>query len=157
MKFEHNFTVGTDIEKVWDFILDLKKISICIPGCEKIEALTEDSFRAIVKVGISLLKAQFDVKIFVTEKNHPIHVAIKVSGKANRIGSTMEATSSIDLRPIAEGRVQIGWSAEVTVTGKLASFGQRVMQMTGKRLINQFVNCLKQRLESTEPQIAQVS
>jgi len=41
MKFQGNLLIARPIEKVWDFLWDVEKLSHCIPGCQGVKTLKE--------------------------------------------------------------------------------------------------------------------
>jgi carbon monoxide dehydrogenase subunit G len=41
----------------------------------------------------------------------------------------------------------MSWQADATVSGKIASLGQRLMESQAERIIREFFECLRQKLE----------
>jgi carbon monoxide dehydrogenase subunit G len=65
-------------------------------------------------------------------------------GKAGRF--TMKTT--IELKEETGGGVQVSYSCEANIIGKLAMFGNRIIQAKAKQVEEEFTKNLKNRLET---------
>ena len=59
MKIEGAHDIPAPRQKVWEAFLDPERLRQAIPGCEKLEALGNDEFRAVMKVGVAAIKGTF--------------------------------------------------------------------------------------------------
>ncbi|MFQ5762322.1 MAG: CoxG family protein [Candidatus Bathyarchaeia archaeon] len=148
LKFETAFNVNVSRQRAWDVLLDAESIYTCIEGCERIEPLGEDKYKAAIKIGISFLKAKFAVDVAIVDKTPPAHAKTVISGKDNTLGSTVEATMLVDLDEISPQETRIQWSAEINLTGKIASLGHRVIGPIADKKIAAFVECVKKKVSS---------
>ena len=55
----------------------------------------------------------------------------------------------MDLTEISEKEVEVFYSANTRVVGRLATFGERVMRATAKKLGEQFAQNIRAKLEET--------
>jgi hypothetical protein len=147
LKFERSFRVNTSRQRAWDVLLDAESLYSCIEGCEHVESLGLDKYSAIVKVGISFLKATFLAEVTITEKKPPVHAKILMSGKDSDLGSSVDAIMTIDLDEVSPQETNVGWSAEVNLVGKVASLGQRIVAPLAEKKISAFVECVKKKLD----------
>ena len=53
MKIEGSHDVPAPRQKVWDAFLDPRQLQKAIPGCEKLEAVGADEFKATLKIGVA--------------------------------------------------------------------------------------------------------
>ncbi|MBI2153909.1 MAG: hypothetical protein HYV92_06065 [Candidatus Rokubacteria bacterium] len=51
MKIEGSYDVSARRQKVWAAFLDPAQLATAMPGCEKLERLGPDEYRAILKIG----------------------------------------------------------------------------------------------------------
>ena len=51
MKLEGEYEVPAPREKVWDAFQDPASLQKAIPGCEKLEAIGNDEYKATLKIG----------------------------------------------------------------------------------------------------------
>src|SRR6266480_4440291 len=60
MKIEGTYDVPVPRKKVWDAFLSPAQLKKAIPGCEKLEALGNDEFKATMKIGVAAVKGTFE-------------------------------------------------------------------------------------------------
>ena len=41
MKFQGNLSIARPVEKVWEFLWDIEKLTSCIPGCEGVKTIKD--------------------------------------------------------------------------------------------------------------------
>ena len=56
MKLEGEYEVPAPRAKVWDAFQDPSVLQKAIPGCEKLEAIGNDEYKATLKIGIGGVK-----------------------------------------------------------------------------------------------------
>src|SRR2546429_9143801 len=71
MKLEGSYDVAAPRAKVWEAFLDPKQLRKAIPGCEKLEALGPDEFKATLKIGVAAVKGTFEGKVRLADKKPP--------------------------------------------------------------------------------------
>ena len=64
MKLEGSHDVPAPRQKVWDAFLDPATLRQAIPGCEKLDALGNDEFKATMKVGVGGVSKMMADKFF---------------------------------------------------------------------------------------------
>jgi carbon monoxide dehydrogenase subunit G len=53
----------------------------------------------------------------------------------------------VDLKEVSPGQVEISYKSDVSIVGKLAMFGDRVMKAKSKQVEEEFTNALRERLK----------
>ncbi len=147
MLVEQKFRVKAPIQKVWDFILDPEKIGACIPGCEKVEVVGDKVYESSVKVKVGLISLTMKSKTTVTETDPPRHLKSVTEGQDALKAGTFHQESVLDLTEISSNEVEVSYSANTRVVGKLATFGEKIMRATAKKLGDQFAKNIQVRLE----------
>src|SRR5881628_3743756 len=71
MKLEGSYDVPAPRAKVWDVFLNPKQLRKAIPGCEKLEALGDDEYKATLKIGVAAVKGTFEGKVRLLDKKQP--------------------------------------------------------------------------------------
>ncbi|HEY7417343.1 MAG TPA: carbon monoxide dehydrogenase subunit G [Ktedonobacteraceae bacterium] len=148
MEFSGKQTIAANIDKVWEYLLDVNKVAACAPGFQSLEELEAEHWRAIVSVGVGPVKAKFTMDVTRPEMHEPESMVVKARGKAP--GSAVELSGNMRLSPVDEGHTQMDWTAHVTVSGTIASVGARLIGGTAEKLTGQFFDCLKNNLEAPE-------
>ena len=147
MKFEGTVGIGASRDKVWAFLMDPNQVGQCGPGVESIDVIDETHFKAKAKVGVGFIKAHFTIAMAMTDLDAPNHATIKAHGQAP--GSAVDATAQMALRDgDGAGSTVMDWSADVNISGTLASVGARMIEGTAHKMIDQTFDCIKAKLET---------
>ena len=148
MDFSGTQTIAAPIEKVWAYLLDVHKVAACVPGFQSLEELGEEHWKAVVAVGVGPVKAKFTLDVTRPEKHEPDLMVVQGRGKAP--GSTVDLSGRMNLSAIDAEHTRMDWTAQVTVSGTIASVGARLLHQTAEKLTGQFFECLKTKLQTAE-------
>ncbi len=144
--FEGTVNINASRSEVWAFLTDPYKVSQCMPGVESIEALDGNrKFKATLTIGFGSVKARFTGDAEFAEIEEPNRATLKAHGNAP--GSAMDVTSLMMLSDGPGGTIELKWTADITVVGKLASLASRLMGSITRKLSNEFFNCFKKKIE----------
>jgi len=146
MKFSGTVQINAPRDRVWAFVTDPNQVGQCGPGVESIEVVDESHFKAAAKVGIGFISARFNVNMEFAELAAPDRALIKAHGQAP--GSAVDATATMTLSGPAEGPTAMDWSADVMLSGTMASLGARLVEGTANKMIGQTFDCMRSRLEA---------
>ena len=147
MKLEGEVTIQADRQAVWDFLTDAEAISLCAPGLESMKIIEPDKqFEAVAAVGFGTVKVRFVTNVKWVELDPPNMAKMNAHGTAP--GSAADVEGEMRLEDIPEGGTRMSWSAEVVVSGTLASLASRMMGSVSKKIANTFFDCVKGHVES---------
>ncbi len=147
MHFEGTEEIAAPQDKVWAFVIDPTQVGQCGPGVESVEAVDASHFKAKAKVGIGFITAKFNADGEMIVISAPEHAEVKIHGQAP--GTAADAVATIKLSAgAAAGSTTMDWSAEVNISGTLASVGARLIEGTANKLIAQTFACMKTKLEA---------
>src|SRR4029434_2349961 len=68
MKLEGSYEVKAPRQKVWSAFLDPETLRKAIPGCEKLEMIGPDEYKATLKIGVGAVKGTFEGKVRLSDK-----------------------------------------------------------------------------------------
>jgi len=145
MHFDGTFEVKAKRGKVFNFLMDPKKISGCMPDLQKLDVKSPDDFVAVIRAGVSFIKGDFTMHFTAAERNPPAHAKLVAHGTG--IGSTVDLETTMDLAESEKGTT-MKWVAEARVGGRIASVGQRLLSGQAEKIIKQLFQCLQKQLES---------
>ena len=80
------------------------------------------------------------------EQQPPDRALIKAHGQAP--GSAVDATAEMKLSDGPDGSTVMDWSADVDLSGTLASVGARLIEGTARKMIGQTFDCMRAELEA---------
>jgi carbon monoxide dehydrogenase subunit G len=146
MRFAGSVDIDAPRDKVWAFVIDPNQVGQCGPGVESIDLVDETHFKATARVGIGFINARFVVNMEMAELVAPDRAVIRAHGQAP--GSAVDATAAMTLTDGATGGTKMDWTADVTISGNLASLGARLIEGTANKMIGQTFDCMKSKLEA---------
>ncbi len=146
MQFKGTLDISAPRDRVWAFLMDPNQVGSCGPGVESIEVIDADHFKARAKVGVGFISARFVVDMTVAERNEPELAVLKAHGQAP--GSAVDATADMRLSGPEAGPTTMDWSADVAISGTLASVGARMVEGTANKMIGQTFECIRSKLEA---------
>src|SRR5256884_8745656 len=80
MKLEGSYEVKAPREKVWNAFLDPVTLQKAIPGCEKLELVGNDEYKATLKIGVAAVKGTFEGKGRLLDKKPPESYRLSAEG-----------------------------------------------------------------------------
>jgi carbon monoxide dehydrogenase subunit G len=147
MLIEETFSVKSPIQKLWDSLLDPAIVGPCIPGCEKVEPINDREYDSIIKAKVGFIAVRFKIRTVIEEMD-PLHF-IQTVGQGNelrKLGHFKQKTR-IDFKQLSENETEVSYQSDVTIVGKLATFGDRILKAKAKEVGKQFADAVKKRLE----------
>jgi uncharacterized protein len=147
MKIDKSFTIDAPQDSVWQFVSDPEKVGLCFPGCQEIEALGDDKYKASIKVQMGPIRTVFKVYFEVTEQRPPDYAAYSSRGEEENRASRMKAESTLTLSPLDENRTRVRYTSDVSIVGRLGKFGLNVMKNKADSMGDEFIQALRSRIE----------
>jgi uncharacterized protein len=145
MKLEGAYEVPAPRTKVWDAFQDPDQLRQAIPGCEKLEALGPDEYKATMKVGVGGVKGTFEGKVRLADKNPPDSYRMAVEGSGGP--GFIRGDTVITLSDSGAG-TRVSYTADVQVGGLIASVGQRMLGGVAKMMADKFFNRMGELLQA---------
>jgi len=145
MKLEGSYEVSAPRKKVWDAFLDPKVLKQAIPGCEKLEAIGPDEYKATMKVGVGGVKGTFEGKVRLSDKNPPDSYKLAVEGAGGP--GFIRGETVITLTDSGSG-TKVSYTADLQVGGLIASVGQRMLGGVSKMMADKFFNRMSELLQA---------
>lgn len=149
MNLKGDVTIHAPRKKVWDFMTDPNQIGQCVPGVEKIETIEPlKLYRGTVSVGLGSVKARFSGDVEIVELDEPNRARLKAHGTAT--GSAADALSEMSLSDGADDSTLVHWTADINVSGQLASLASRLMVPVSQKLAGVFYDEVRKRIEAVD-------
>ena len=148
MQLEGKLTLKGPIKKIWDTLLEPETLLSCIPGAEKIERVDEKTYDCVVKQKVGPISVKFKFRSVLTKIEPPAHLEMEGEGEDVTKAGHFVQKSVVDLRENPSGEVEVSYRSEVTIVGKLAMFGDRIMRAKAKQVEGEFTKALQERLKS---------
>jgi uncharacterized protein len=148
MVIEGSFTVDAPIDKLFDFMLKPESIMTCIPGTESVRIIDDNSYECIVKQKVGIITAKLKFINRMTKVEKPTRLEIEGEGEdVTKLGHFKNKTS-VDLKEVSPGKVEVAYKSDVSIVGKLAMFGDRIMRAKAKDVEKDFTKNLQEKLKA---------
>ena len=150
-KIEERFEVQAPVERVWQYLIDPKRVVQCLPGAELIEQKDDGSFTGAIKVKVGPLSMSYKGQGNFTEKNEETR-QVRMVGNAREVGGSGSTKVSmlITIAPVANGGSEILVNADIDLVGKIVQFGRGMVEEVSRQMFRQFSTCVKSQLEDAE-------
>ena len=147
MLIEEKFSVMLPVQKIWESLLDPEILGRCIPGCEKVQPVNDTEYDSIIKAKVGFMAVRFKVKTVIEEM--VLHKLIRTvgEGKETRNLGQFKQKTSINFNVLSEAETEISYQSDVSIVGKLATFGDRILKAKAKEVGKEFADAVKQKLE----------
>ena len=138
VKIEKTFPLAAPPAAAWALLQDIRAVAECMPGARITEQIDATHYKGQVSVKLGPAAAQFAGELEVLGLD-AARREIKLNGKGSDTKGSSAATMNLSasIRDAAAGCELVGVS-EVSVSGKLASFGGRMMTQVADQLLKQF-------------------
>lgn len=148
MLMEGKFTLKAPIQEVWYSLLDPETLASCIPGMEKMELIDDKTYESVVKQKVGPISVKLKFTTTLTEVE-PLRY-IKALGRGADItkAGTFTQETRVNLTEVSEDDVEVSYSSNVSLVGRLATFGERIMRAKAKSVGEEFTRNLQEKLKS---------
>ncbi|HYF86735.1 xanthine dehydrogenase family protein molybdopterin-binding subunit [Azospirillum sp.] len=129
-------------EQVWAILLDPKELAALLPGCEALDLVGPNAYRAEVVVGIGPVRGRYIAEVALSDLDPPNALTLTGSG-TSALGSGT-GTGHVTLERTATG-TRVTYRYGASVGGKVAAVGGRMLDSASRLLIGQFFEKLAAR------------
>jgi carbon monoxide dehydrogenase subunit G len=133
---------------IWDTLLKPEVLRECVPGAEKIERLDENTYDCLVKQKVGPISVRFKFRNILTRIESP--ALLEMEGEGEDIGKAgrFVQRTTIDIKELDGGEVEVSYRCKANIVGKLAMFGDRILKAKAKKVEKEFTEALKEKLKS---------
>ena len=147
MELTNEFVIDRPIEETWEIMNDLEFIAPCMPGAQ-LQEIEDGEYRGVVKIKVGPITAQYKGKASFVEQNVETRVSrLKAEGRDPRQGNA-NAMVTAKMSDAGEGRTTVNIHTDLGLSGKLASFGRGAIEDVSKKILGQFIDNLREKLEA---------
>ncbi len=139
---EHSFTIKAPIQKAWDFISDINKISSCLPGLEKAEQIDENTADITIKQMMGIIPFYVKIRNTITERQPPNKFVSVGSGE-----HLEQVKLTLELKETSPSETEVTYKMHIEASGNVKGMVEFMMNKKKKEQTEKFVEALKQKLE----------
>jgi carbon monoxide dehydrogenase subunit G len=122
------------VESIYAALVDPAVLAQVIPGCTKVEQLSEGSYCMTVTAGIASIKGAYQVDVRLTGADGAPH-KLQVHASGAGLPGHFSADLTIALADSSTGSTMLSYSAAVTVGGPVGALGRFILTRAAKKSI----------------------
>ncbi|MEY9463930.1 SRPBCC family protein [Bradyrhizobium ottawaense] len=136
MTMDGQILLAASREVVWTKLNDPVVLKICIPGCEELERIDGDEFRAVAKMKVGPVSARFRGRVTLKDLDPPRSYNMVGEGEGGVAGFA-KGGAKVNLLERDDGTL-LTYHVDAQIGGKLAQLGQRLVNGAAKKLADEF-------------------
>ncbi len=147
VQIEKSFPLASSPDAAWALLQDLQAVAECMPGAKITELVDASHFKGTVGVRVGPASMSFRGEVEVREIDEAarsLHLIGRGTDNTGSSGAAMDLRAQIE----ADGLLacKLVGLAEVSVSGKAATFGGRLMSGVADQVLQQFAANFAKRL-----------
>ena len=139
VELEKSFLMPGAADVAWLLLQDIPGVAGCMPGAKITERIDDRHYKGTVTVKLGPASMSFRGAIEVMEldaSRHTLHLLGKGSDTAGSSGASMDLVARIEPGE-ADGSINLVGRSEITMSGKAAAFGGRMMGTVADQILSQ--------------------
>jgi uncharacterized protein len=147
MKFHGKLSIARPVEKVWEFLWNIEKLTSCIPGCESVKTIKEkEKYELKVKDSVGPITVHLELLAEVKKLEPLKSIEIAMEGKDFKAGGVRQTMTLVLTAKGSES--EIDFETDVNVFGRLGTLGYPFVKKKAETVINEFSENVKSAIEA---------
>jgi carbon monoxide dehydrogenase subunit G len=134
MRISGNTCVNATCEAIWKLIFNPGALLQLVPGCDQVEQVAPDQYRASLTMRVPALAGNYEILIKIAESEAPQFC--RLEGNARGPGGVLQGTGTFTLLPQGQ-KTRIDYDSEIQISGPLAGMHPRFTEGVAQTLIRQ--------------------
>jgi len=149
MHYEHSTTIPTSRKRVWAFLIDVPRVSQCVPGVRDVAHVSGTKYTGTLELDLGMISLALGGDF---ELDHPDESSgqLTMHAQANdkKIPGHVSATLAMQLQELAPEQVQLTISTDIDMLGRLGDFGRPFVKKRADQMMAEFTENLRASLTS---------
>ena len=145
MAIHGEYTIDAAREAVWQALNDPAVLQECIPGCESMTKSSETQIEAKINAQIGPIRSSFATQIVLSNIDPPSGYTLSAEGKG--VAGFGRGTAKVGLTDLG-GRTVLVYDAQMSIGGKLAQVGSRLVESATRSYADQFFEAFAKQFPS---------
>jgi uncharacterized protein len=136
-------------QTVWEALNDPAILQASIPGCDKLEKLSDTEMQATAAVKVGPMSGRFSGKVHLADLDPPNGYTISGEGQGGVLGFA-KGGAKVHLADDGSGTL-LQYEVNAQVGGKLAQLGARLIDATAKQMADAFFDRFSAQVAAPTP------
>jgi uncharacterized protein len=144
MHLEGTYEFETKQEVVWNMLQDPDVIGSIIPGANGLQPLGDNKYQSAIVVKVGPVQGRFEANMELADLTPPTSYRLIIHG-TSPVGF-VDGEGLVRLEE-ANGITTMFYSGDAAVGGKIATVGQRLLDVAAKAIAKQALNALARKIQ----------
>ena len=158
VQIDKSYALPCSADVAWEFLQNLEVVAGCMPGAKITERLDADRYKGTVAVKVGPASMAFRGEVTQTDVD-PRARSLRLIGKGTdstgSSGASMNLVARIE--PVDGVSCNLVGASEVSMSGKAAAFGGRLMNAVADQILKQFADNFAGEVAAIQAQRAAVA
>ncbi|HUL64010.1 MAG TPA: SRPBCC family protein [Burkholderiaceae bacterium] len=139
VQFEKAFPMPASAETAWMLLQDIEGVATCMPGASISERIDAQHYKGnlAVKLGPASMSFRGEIEVVSLDAAaRAVHLVGKGTDSTGSSGASMDLNARVE--PIDAASCNLVGKSEVSMSGKAAAFGGRMMSSVADQVFKQF-------------------
>lgn len=143
---EDEVVVAAPPERLWQIVDDPAALKRVLPGCEELEAIGADQYRAVMSTRLPFMTLRVRGTAALVDVRRPEHVQIEIAGTPLGLVGSFRVSVPVEVSETVDGGTRAAYAVDLQLTGRLASFGAPILRSTVRGQVREMVANLEREL-----------
>jgi carbon monoxide dehydrogenase subunit G len=139
VKLTGSFTFAAPRAKVWQALNDPAVLQRHMPGCESLELVGRDEYKATLKIGIAAIKGTYRATLKIKDRKESEGYSLAIEGSG--APGFVKGEGRVSLADEGAGTV-LSYEGDLQVGGLIAAVGQRLLSGITDKMTRDFFESL---------------
>lgn len=144
MAIQGEVRIAAPRDMVWRALNDPSVLQACIPGCQELVMNSATSIDAKVTAQIGPIRSQFATRLTLSDLDPPSGYTL--SGEGKGIAGFGRGSARVQLIDDVDGSTTLRYDAQMSIGGKLAQVGSRLVESATRSYADQFFEAFARHL-----------
>lgn len=140
MKVTGSAVLHAPRDRVWAALNDPAVLVRTIPGCQRLEQVGPDAYRATVTAGVASIKGTYSGDVRLSDQAEPGSFVLHAAGAG--APGTVSADVRVTLAEADGGATRLDYDADAVVGGVIGGVGQRMLAGVAKKTAGEFFSAV---------------
>ena len=153
VQLEKTFPLAASADTAWELLRNIEAVAGCMPGASITERVDARHYKGTVAVKFGPASMSFRGELQVIELepvSRTLHLIGKGTDSTGSSGASMDLTARVEAVDAASSNL-LG-NSEVSMSGKAAAFGGRMMNTVADQVLKQFADNFATRVKALQAQ-----
>jgi carbon monoxide dehydrogenase subunit G len=129
-------------------LLDPSVLLRSIPGCEDLQPLDENHFRAKLVTSVAHIEFAAGIEAAITERVAPERLTALIEGEDSHLASALRVDAALVLLAEEPSRTSVSYTLDIALRGRLGRLGEPIIRRKSRDMEAEFARRLAAELRT---------